>query len=48
MSDTGAERTRSLLKDVELHRADTGHGLHLEDPDRFPQIVRDLEKRLRG
>jgi pimeloyl-ACP methyl ester carboxylesterase len=47
ISDAEAERTRSQLKDVELYRADTGHGFHFEEPHRFDQIVSDLEQRVR-
>lgn len=44
-SDEEAQRMRSLLKDVEFYRSDGGHGFHFEDPDRFDDIIADLEAR---
>lgn len=48
MSDDEAERARSLLADVELYRANTGHNFHFDDPRRFVRIVDDLERRVRA
>lgn len=45
MSEPEARRTRSLLHDVRLYRADTGHNFHFEKPDRFVDIVRELSAR---
>jgi pimeloyl-ACP methyl ester carboxylesterase len=46
MDGDDAERARTLLKDVEFYRVDTGHGFHFEDPDHFVEILRDLEQRV--
>lgn len=48
MSGEDAQRVRSLLKDVEFFKVDSGHGFHFEHPDHFNRIVLDLEKRVRN
>jgi pimeloyl-ACP methyl ester carboxylesterase len=48
MDGNDAERARTLLDDVEFYRVGTGHGFHFEDPDRFDEILRNLEARLPG
>jgi pimeloyl-ACP methyl ester carboxylesterase len=46
MDGDDAARARSLIRDVEFYRVDTGHGFHFEDPDQFDKILRDLENRV--
>lgn len=48
MSGDDAAKARSLLRDVEFVKVDTGHAFHFEDPDRFEQIVTDFERRQRN
>lgn len=48
MDGDDAERARSLLKDVEFYKADSGHGFHWEKPDAFVQRVRDVAARTRS
>ncbi|MCO1657236.1 alpha/beta fold hydrolase [Pseudonocardia humida] len=42
MDADDARRARSLLRDVEFHEVDTGHGFHVEDPERFLDLVLPL------
>ncbi len=39
MDDQDAERARSLIKDVQFLRVDSGHGFHFEKPRDFIQIM---------
>ncbi|MQA83875.1 MAG: alpha/beta fold hydrolase [Streptosporangiales bacterium] len=48
MSGEDAQRARSLLKDVEFFKVDSGHGFHFEKPREFTQIALDFEKRERS
>lgn len=42
MTDDDAERARALMADCSLERVHTGHGFHVEAPDRFVELVHRL------
>ncbi len=46
MDDADAARARSLLRDVEFYRVDSGHGFHFEKPRDFAGILIDFAARL--
>ncbi|HEY6737833.1 MAG TPA: alpha/beta hydrolase [Actinopolymorphaceae bacterium] len=46
MDGKDAERARSLLRDVEFHKVDTGHSFQFEDPGHYIRIARDFAARL--
>lgn len=39
MDDQDARRARDALPNVRFHRVDSGHGIHLEEPEAFVEIV---------
>lgn len=45
MGEEEAARARSLIRDVEFVKTDTGHNFHGEDPERFVELIRDLDRR---
>lgn len=46
MDDQDAEQARSLIKDVQFYKADSGHGFHFEKPREFIQLLFDFKERL--
>lgn len=46
MGHEEAARARALIRGVEFVKVETGHGFHMEDPDHFVRILRDLRARL--
>ena len=45
MGEEEAARARSLIRDVEFVKTDTGHNFHGGDPKRFVALIRDLDRR---
>ncbi|MGY2004522.1 alpha/beta fold hydrolase [Blastococcus sp. SYSU DS1024] len=46
MTDDDAARAGEPIAQCTIERVDTGHGFHFEDPDRFVELVRELDRRL--
>jgi pimeloyl-ACP methyl ester carboxylesterase len=46
MDDKDAERARSLIKNVQFFKVDSGHGFHFEKPADFVKILIDFQQRL--
>jgi pimeloyl-ACP methyl ester carboxylesterase len=46
MDAEDAERARSLIKDVEFFKVDSGHGFHFEKPDEFIRILMRFKERV--
>lgn len=46
MDNKDAEKARSLIKDVQFFKVDSGHGFHFEKPRDFIQIMLDFKERI--